>query len=444
MKKTLLPLLVFGLVCCTPQEQANLQVSITTNDTIGRDMTIGPMGNYEAVCEMPLTDGSYSANLPTSPTGFYSLVSVKGQSQSILPFYVPTTRAKASAQITFGERGAIEVNGSRDNEALAAYTMAYTAGNRALWNIKEHHAIHGRAILERFITDADSIAKVYKCSAPVQEYLKLWGYMNAYDNYTSLQRIMRVRTDEMPFHRNDLLPEAHTLFDTPLAALFPNTTAIVIASIPEKDNLPGALSYVEQHYTDSTLKKKVMEGIATRYVNRYDYAQGYEQGLECLQQAIAQYELEPQHATNFAKRRCTVPGQPFPTGIVLKDREGRTVDFATFKGKYVYIDMWASWCVPCLREVPVLQQLEKKLKNKKVEFVSISIDASEEAWKNKLVEKNMHGHQLWNPGSTLGEALGVRGIPFFAIYDPDGNLYIHGAPRPSQGAGLVELLEGLK
>ena len=267
---------------------------------------------------------------------------------------------------------------------------------------------------------------------------------NYYDNYTSLQRIMRVRTDEMPFHRNDLLPEAHTLFDTPLAALFPNTTAIVIASIPEKDNLPGALSYVEQHYTDSTLKKKVMEGIATRYVNRYDYAQGYEQGLECLQQAIAQYELEPQHATNFAKRRCTVPGQPFPTGIVLKDREGRTVDFATFKGKYVYIDMWASWCVPCLREVPVLQQLEKKLKNKKVEFVSISIDASEEAWKNKLVEKNMHGHQLWNPGSTLGEALGVRGIPFFAIYDPDGNLYMHGAPRPSQGAGLVELLEGLK
>ena len=59
-------------------------------------------------------------------------------------------------------------------------------------------------------------------------------------------------------------------------------------------------------------------------------------------------------------------------------------------------------------------------------------------------EKNMHGHQLWNPEGTLGKALNVKGIPFFAIYDPDGNLYMHGAPRPSQGPGLVELLEGLK
>ena len=436
MKKTLLPLLAFGLVCCTPQEQANLQVSITTNDTIGRDMTIGPMGNYETVYEMPLNEGAYSTSLPTSSTGFYSVVSVKGQSQSILPFYVPTTRAKASAQITFGERGAIEVDGSRDNEALAAYTMAYTAGNRALWNIKEHHAIHGRAILERFITDADSIAKVYKCSAPVQEYLKLWGYMNAYDNYTSLQRIMRVRTDEMPFHRNDLLPEAHTLFDTPLAALFPNTTAIVIASIPEKDNLPGALSYVEQHYTDSTLKKKVMEGIATRYVNRYDYTQGYEQGLECLQQAIAQYELEPQHATNFAKRRCTVPGQPFPTGIVLKDREGRTVDFATFKGKYVYIDMWASWCAPCKAEIPNLRELHNTYKDKGLTVLGLFVWDKKENLKKAMEEEGIDWPQLFDKDMTAPQIYGVSGIPHIILFAPDGTILM----RRLRGQHMIDVV----
>jgi hypothetical protein len=59
-------------------------------------------------------------------------------------------------------------------------------------------------------------------------------------------------------------------------------------------------------------------------------------------------------------------------------------------------------------------------------------------------EKNMHGNQLWNPAGTLGTALNVKGIPFFAIYDPEGKLYMYGAPRPSQGRGLVELLEGLK
>ena len=144
------------------------------------------------------------------------------------------------------------------------------------------------------------------------------------------------------------------------------------------------------------------------------------------------------------RHRATVPGQAFPEGIILQDRNGNVVDFSTFRGKYVYIDMWASWCVPCLREVPVLQQLEKTLKNKNVAFVSISIDANQEAWKKKMDEKHMHGHQLWNPDGTLGKALNVKGIPFFAIYDPEGKLYMHGAPRPSQGPGLVELLEGLK
>ena len=79
-----------------------------------------------------------------------------------------------------------------------------------------------------------------------------------------------------------------------------------------------------------------------------------------------------------------------------------------------------------------------------MEFVSISTDASEDAWKKKLKEKNMHGNQFWNPDGTLGKALNVKGIPFFAIYDPQGNLYMYGAPRPSQGPGVVELLKGLK
>ena len=62
-----------------------------------------------------------------------------------------------------------------------------------------------------------------------------------------------------------------------------------------------------------------------------------------------------------------------PEGIVLQDRDGNVVDFSAFRGKYVYIDMWASWCVPCLREVPELQKLEKTLKNKKVAAAALEI-----------------------------------------------------------------------
>lgn len=444
MKKTLLPLLAFGLICCTPQRQETLQVTLTTDDADGRSISLVPMGNDEASVEMIAEDGSYCASVATSETGFYNLVSVKGYTQTIIPYYVPVTKSESGSHLSFGEGGALSLEGSKDNRALAAYTSLYAENSRALWMLSKGDADGARSLIEGFITKADSIIGTYRCSKAVAEYLKIWAYTIAHESYTALPRIVGIPAEELPYNREALLAEPHTVLDSPIAALFPSTPGIVYAAIPNKNNLDSALIHIAQHYTDTTLIKKVNNNIAGRYVSRYDYSQGFDKGLERLQQATERYGLNPQHAANFAKHRATVPGQPFPEGIVLKDREGNVVDFSRFRGKYVYIDLWASWCVPCLREVPVLQQLEKTLKNKNVTFLSISIDATEDAWKKKLDEKHMHGHQLWNPDGTLGKALNVKGIPFFAIYDPNGNLYMHGAPRPSQGPGLVELLEGLK
>ena len=444
MKKTILTILAFGLICCTPQRHDTQHITITTDDAADRKMILVPMGSNEGPVEMTAENGAYSASVATSETGFYNLVSVKGYGQTIIPHYVPVTKGEATSYLTFGEGGMLSLDGSKDNRALAAYTAVYAANSRALWALQRGDAEGGRAIIEAFITKADSIINATRCSKLVAEYIKVWAYISAYDNYGSLLRIVGMAPEEMPYTRDELLPAPYTVLNSPIAALFPNTPSVVYSCIPDKSNLDSALIYIEQHYTDTTLVAKVKDNVVSHYVSRYDYREGFDKGLERLQAATERYALDPRHVADFVKLRSTVPGQPFPDGIVLKDREGNVVDFSTFRGKYVYIDMWASWCVPCLREVPVLQQLEKNLKNKKVAFVSISIDANDEVWKKKMDEKNMHGHQLWNPGSTLGSALNVKGIPFFAIYDPDGNLYMHGAPRPSQGAGVVELLEGLK
>ena len=442
MRKLMFVSVLLYLVGCNAPVQPDQEIVVTVNDAEGRSMIIVPMAANTESVEMVNDGVQYKTTIATSPSGFYNLVSIKGHSQSIIPCYVPVTKAKEMVQITFGERGAVSLKGSDDNEALAAYVNAYAQLSRALWDTGAD--LSNPNMVKNFIIKADSVLGEYRCSKPVKEYLRIWGYVNAFDNYSSVQRILNVKVEDMPYSRADLLPQPHTVLDSPIAALFPNTPGIVYSSIPNKSDIDSALTYIEEHYTDSLLKKKVNDNIAARYVSQYNYSEGFDAGLQRLLKAAELYGLDPKHAEDFVKRRCTVPGQPFPENIVLQDKQGNVVDFANFRGKYVYIDMWASWCVPCLREVPELQKLEKELKNKNVAFVSISIDASEEAWKNKLEEKNMHGHQLWNPGGTLGEALGVRGIPFFAIYDPASNLYMHGAPRPSQGKGLVELLEGLK
>ena len=444
MKKTLLPILALSLVCCTPQRQDTQHITITADDTVDRKITLMPMGGREHSVDMTLENGVYSATVNTSETGFYNLVSVKGSYQLIVPYYVPVSKSESTAHLTFGEVGVPSVKSDKDNNALIAYTAAYADNSRAMWKLSKGDTEAGRALLEGYETKADSIISLYRCSKPVAEYIRTWAYINACEGYNSLTRILGIPAKDMPYSREEIIPEPHTVLNSPTASLFPSTPGIIYSSIPNKNDLDSALAYVEQRYTDTTLVKKTKETIASIYVSRYDYRNDFDKGLERLQSATERYGLNPRHAEDFAKHRSAVPGQPFPDGIVLQDRDGNVVDFSTFRGKYVYIDMWASWCVPCLREVPVLQELEKKLKNKKVAFVSISIDANKEAWLKKMDEKNMHGHQLWNPGSTLGSALNVKGIPFFAIYDPDGNLYMHGAPRPSQGPGLVELLEGLK
>ena len=434
--------LLLCTVGCNAPVQPVQELSITVNDAEGRKLTIVSMGGNAKSEEMIAEGAHYSALMETSPSGFYHLVSIKDNSQIILPYYVPVNKKSSESTINFGERGLVHLEGSQDNEALAAYLNAYGQQSRAIWNPSTD--LSDPNVLKGFMTKADSVLSVYRCSEPVKEYLRIWGHVNAYENYASVQRLLKAKSEDMPYNRSDLFVQPHTIFDSPIAALFPSTLNIVYSSIPNRNNLDSAFTYVAQHYTDTTLVKKVNDYIAERYVSRYNYSKDFDKGLEALQAATERYGLDSRHAAGFAKRRATVPGQLFPEGVVLQDRNGNVVDFSAFRGKYVYVDMWASWCVPCLREVPELQKLEKTLKNKKVEFVSISIDSNQEAWKKKMDEKDMHGHQLWNPGGTLGTALNVKGIPFFAIYDPDGKLYMYGAPRPSQGKGLVELLEGLK
>lgn len=443
MKQNILVLAVFSLIGCTATVQEKQEVTITTNDATERTMMLIPMSDDEGAVDL-LSDGNgtYRASISTSPTGFYNLVSIKGYSQTILPYYVPVTKAKSEATLTFGEKGAVSIKGSEDNQALAAYATAYGELSRTLWNPATD--LTDPTVLKSFFTKADSIMTNHDCSDEVEEYLGLWSYISAYDNYSSVQRILGIKAEEMPYHREDILPEPHRMLDTPLAALFANTPNIVFSTLPNQNNLDSALIYLDTHYNDTTLKAKVKNNIAERYVTRFNYADGFGKGLERLQKATEKYNLDPTHVERFAQLKATVPGQSFPENVVLKDAKGNVVDFSTFRGKYVYIDLWASWCTPCLKEVPALQKLEKELKNDKVVFLSISIDAKEDAWKKKMQEKNMHGNQLWDPENTLGQALNVKGIPFFAIYDPEGKLYMHGAPRPSQGPGLVKLLEGLK
>ncbi len=116
--------------------------------------------------------------------------------------------------------------------------------------------------------------------------------------------------------------------------------------------------------------------------------------------------------------------------------KGENVSLSDFKGKWVYIDIWATWCSPCMHEVPFLKKLEEDLNGENIVFMSISVDKTQEPWIKTVEEMQMKGVQLWaGQNDVIKNFYKVSGIPRFMIIDPKGNIYSSSADRPSAGIG---------
>lgn len=122
-----------------------------------------------------------------------------------------------------------------------------------------------------------------------------------------------------------------------------------------------------------------------------------------------------------------------------ENHKGGKTSLADLKGKYVYIDMWATWCGPCKKEIPFLKEVEEKYHGKDIEFVSISVDKNKEAWTKMVTEKELGGIQLHSGDDReFSKAYEVTGIPRFILLDPNGNIVDADAPRPSSPK-LIEM-----
>lgn len=127
------------------------------------------------------------------------------------------------------------------------------------------------------------------------------------------------------------------------------------------------------------------------------------------------------------------------------DKDGEFHSLADFKGKYVFVDVWATWCGPCKREIPFLKKLEQEMKEKNIAFVGISIDNSNDydKWETMVKNGDVDGIQLFsNNDHKFTEAYDIKAIPRFMLFDPEGKVVNINMPYPSTGE-LKDLLNSI-
>ena len=108
--------------------------------------------------------------------------------------------------------------------------------------------------------------------------------------------------------------------------------------------------------------------------------------------------------------------------FALTTPEGKTVNFSDFKGKYVLVDFWASWCGACIGSFPVLKDVYKKYKSDKFEVYTISIDQSKEKWLGAVKELQLPWIQAIDSKDIAYESFAVAAVPTTYLIDPTGKI----------------------
>jgi len=174
----------------------------------------------------------------------------------------------------------------------------------------------------------------------------------------------------------------------------------------------------------------------TDYKAYLDYAHKYGQYFQTKHQKSIIEELGTKL---YSKEAGPKPAANF----TYPDQNGKMVSLSDFKGEVVIVDVWATWCAPCKAEIPYLKKLEQEFKDKKVVFISVSVDyeKDKQKWVAMLKGLNLHGIQLFAGGWTkITKDYAIGSIPRFMVFDKRGYVVSTDSPRPSDPR-LKALLE---
>ena len=234
-------------------------------------------------------------------------------------------------------------------------------------------------------------------------------------------------------YRNFCVEAAHVLDaqNRNVTGLYPKTVA--------------QMKFLADRFGDGKARQTLLHYLAAAYVDNFGI-----DDIQDLENIYRTYVTDPvlleEYAGKFDKWDLSKPGKPSPA-LSAEDIDGKVWTLEDFRGKYVYIDMWATWCNPCRKELPYLKALEEEFKDAEIVFVGLSTDGDRLKWESVVRSGAMTGVQLYlGPRSAFQRAYNVAGIPHFILLDKEGYIISNNMSRPSseETARTLNALEGIR
>lgn len=187
-----------------------------------------------------------------------------------------------------------------------------------------------------------------------------------------------------------------------------------------------AFSYLEK----DCLKGEYVLHKAEKYKSYDEYVRMLDKYKDWFTLPSQKVRLESiQERLAFSKSGISAPD------FACNDRNGKRIALSDFLGKVVVLDVWATWCEPCRKQMPYMIKLEKEYHGKEVVFITMCIGAAVEqaSWLELLEKDKLEGLHVFMPGwnSQFAKDYKVSGVPRFMVFDKKGNIVSIRAPRPS-------------
>lgn len=453
MKNLIALILLIGFISCQKETKENDYVlfqGTVTNKTADTARVSG----QDFVAKIPIAEnGSFSDTLKIKSNGFYHF-NVGRESTSIYLEKGKSLMVNLDAN-EFDESIKYSGDMAAENNYMAAKFLWDEKNNdsEVLYKNSEDQFKNN---LESNKKTIDSLQKSYKITN--EDFLKAEGSEIAYNNATAMENYQsghRYFGEDKNYIANPTFYEGLNKIDFKDTTAFRQSEAYRrllsshyqrMVSVDTEDSTDYSIRYL------NLVDKNLPNGYAKDFM-MYDFLTFGLSPKPSLDQVYAIYKNSDPNPENFAKiterynkLKTLQAGSPSPS-FNFENHKGGTTSLDELKGKYVYIDVWATWCGPCLGEIPSLKKVEEDYHNKKLTFVSVSIDVEKdhETWKNMVNEKQLKGIQLMadnNWKSNFVQEYDILGIPRFILLDPEGKIVLADAPRPSDPA-LRKLLDGL-